>query len=76
MTVVYIGAEAYVDAINRQKSAPLVIATEKGKIAAGRADFMIRSDKNETKAMLNAGKLNKYSYRLDKMQTLISPGDF
>lgn len=75
-TVVYIKGEAYVDANSRNKNTPLIIATEKGKVMTSRADFLIRSDKNETKTMLNAGKITQYSYRLDKIQTLVSPGDF
>lgn len=74
--VVYIQGEAYVDANSRNKNTPLIIATEKGKVMTSRADFLIRSDKNETKTMLNAGKITQYSYRLDKIQTLVSPGDF
>ncbi|MDR2275762.1 MAG: FecR family protein [Sphingobacterium sp.] len=56
-TVVYMKGEAYVDANKRHGSAPLIIGNEKGKVMANRADFLIRSDKNEIKTMLNDGKL-------------------
>jgi len=75
-TVVYIKGEAYVDANSRNSSAPLIIGTEKGKITASRADFLIRSNKNETKIMLNDGKMEIYSHSLNKVQSIVCPGDF
>lgn len=74
--VVYIKGEAYVDANSRNSSAPLIIGTEKGKITANRADFLIRSNKNETKIMLNDGKMEIYSHSLNKVQSIVCPGDF
>lgn len=43
---------------------------------ANHADFLIRSDKNETKTMLNDGKLEVYSRSLNKTLSIVCPGDF
>ncbi|PUV22768.1 FecR domain-containing protein [Sphingobacterium athyrii] len=75
-TVVYIRGEAYVDANNRYRGVPLIIGTEKGKVMANRADFLIRSYNNETKTMLNDGKLEVYSHSLNKTRSIVCPGDF
>lgn len=75
-TVVYIKGEAYVDANSRYNSVPLIIGTEKGKVTANRADFLIRSDTSNMKAMLNDGTLEIYSHNLHKVQSIIHPGDF
>ena len=75
-TVVYINGEAYVDANSRYSSVLLIIGTEKGKVTANRADFLIRSDTSNTKAMLNDGTLEIYSRNRHKVQSIIHPGDF
>ncbi|WP_313240015.1 FecR family protein [Sphingobacterium multivorum] len=73
---VYIKGEAYVDADNRYKSTPLIISTEKGKVTATRADFLIRSDTGNMKTMLNSGTMQVYSHKLNKVQFMACPGDF
>lgn len=75
-TIVYIKGEAYVDANNRYKHEPLIIATEKGQITANSADFLIRADSSNMKALLNDGKMEIYSYSLNKVQPVVCPGDF
>ncbi|QIH35257.1 FecR domain-containing protein [Sphingobacterium sp. DR205] len=75
-TVVYIKGEAYVDAKTRNRSAPLSIGTERGKIMTSHADFLIRSDTSNMKAMLNDGTLEIYSRNLNKTRSIVCPGDF
>jgi len=73
-TVVYIKGEAYVDAKSRNRSAPLSIGTEKGKIMTSHADFLIRSDTSNMKAILNVGTMEIYSHNLKKVQSIVCPG--
>ncbi|WP_313420028.1 FecR domain-containing protein [Sphingobacterium multivorum] len=75
-TVVYLKGEAYVDANSRYSNAPLIIGTKKGKITANRADFLIRADTSNMKVMLNDGTMEVYSYNLNKVQSIVCPGDF
>lgn len=68
--------EAYVQALGDDDGRPLAIATRNGKVTVQEGDFVVRSTEDYTKAVLNTGELDLYSYKLKEAVTLRCPNDF